>query len=105
MLHPPPPQPRTFSLFSFKIAPPPQDLFTFTDDDASASHSSHATFNHLAFSRLPSPPIKPSLMHPSTLSLFHTHNIPSLSSTSLIDMPYSILRFQQFLIYPFPPLR
>ncbi|KOM41661.1 hypothetical protein LR48_Vigan04g185900 [Vigna angularis] len=47
---PPPPQPRTFSVFPFKAAPPPphQDVFAFTDDGASASHSSHAAFNHLA---------------------------------------------------------
>ncbi|CAJ1974147.1 unnamed protein product [Sphenostylis stenocarpa] len=46
---PPPPQPRTFSLFPFKTAPPPQqDLFSFNDDGASASHASHAAFNNLA---------------------------------------------------------
>ena len=99
MLPPPLPQPRTFSLSPFKTAPPPphQELFAFTTVLPLLTLLTPPSTTSL-FSRLPSPPITPSLMHPSILSLFLTHNIPSLSSTSLIYLPL-FLCLQQFLIY------
>ncbi|KAL9331474.1 hypothetical protein ACSQ67_001084 [Phaseolus vulgaris] len=98
MLPPPLPQPRTFSLSPFKTAPPPphQELFAFTTVLPLLTLLTPPSTTSL-FSRLPSPPITPSLMHPSILSLFLTHNIPSLSSTSLIYLPLLYCFFLGFL--------
>ncbi|XP_027338995.1 LOB domain-containing protein 36-like [Abrus precatorius] len=73
-----PPQPprnaSTFSLFPFNATPPPQDLFRFNDDGASASHGG---FNHLSvFS--PSHAdhsFRQTQTHPLPLPLHHHHHL------------------------------
>ncbi|KAK7351163.1 hypothetical protein VNO77_10408 [Canavalia gladiata] len=71
-----PRNPSTFSLFPFHATPPPQDLFRFNDEGASASHGG---FNHVSLispSHVLTPadqPFRPTQAHSLPLLPFNHH--------------------------------